>query len=212
MTRSPPRAASRTSSTATTAHSSTPHGALPPPPRAIIPPMAHTSSLTSHRQSPACRLTSPPAPTATRALPTKCISTSPTTGGKAFKGHGEVKITKAGKSLSLIFECVRREEDWKAKFIDRMRLYKDFLENFVQFDSGFEARPQLILVCEDDKHMVETFKEVVKKGMQFENIKVYYTTDLKQNAESLEKSLTEFTKNETTGKFEAKNIEFKILE
>ena len=48
--------------------------------------------------------------------------------------------------------------------------------------------------------------------MQFENIKVYYTTDLKQNAESLEKSLTEFTKNETTGKFEAKNIEFKILE
>ena len=43
-----------------------------------------------------------------------------------------------------------------------MRLYKDFLENFVQFDSGYEARPQLILVCEDDKHMVEVFKEIVK--------------------------------------------------
>ena len=132
--------------------------------------------------------------------------------GKAFKGHGEVKISKSGKTLSLIFECVRREEDWKTKFIDRMRLYKDFLENFVPFDSGFEARPQLILVCEDDKHMVETFKEVVKKGLQFDKIKVYYTTDLKQNAGSLDKSLTEFTKNETTGKFEAKNIEFKILE
>ena len=123
--------------------------------------------------------------------------------GKAFKGRGEVKISKAGKTLSLIFECVRREDDWKTKFIDRMRLYKDFLENFVPFDSGFEARPQLILVCEDDKHMVETFKEVVKKGLQFDKIKVYYTTDLKQNAGSLDKSLTEFTKNETTGKFEA---------
>ena len=36
--------------------------------------------------------------------------------------------------------------------------------------------------------------------------------DLKQNANSLEKSLTEFTKNASTGKFVAKNVEFKILE
>ena len=72
--------------------------------------------------------------------------------------------------------------------------------------------PQLIFVCEDDKHMVETFKEIVKAGLEMEKIKVYFTTDLKQNAESLDKSLTEFTKNETTGKFAAKNVEFKILE
>ena len=132
--------------------------------------------------------------------------------GKTFKGHGEVKIAKGGKALSMIFECIRREDDWKAKFVDRMKLYKDFLENFVPFDSGFETRPQLILVCEDDKHMVETFKEVVKNGLQFEKIKIYYTTDLRQNADTLDKSLTEFAKNESTGKYEAKNIEFKILE
>ena len=93
-----------------------------------------------------------------------------------------------------------------------MRLYKDFLENFVQFDSGYEVRPQLILVCEDDKHMVETFKTIVKNNLNMEKIKLYYTTDLKQNAESLEKSLTEFVKNEDTGKFAAHNVEFKILE
>jgi len=132
--------------------------------------------------------------------------------GKTFKGHGEIVITKAKKSLSLIFECVRREEDWENKFADRMRLYKDFLENFVQFDSGYEVRPQLILVCEDDKHMVETFKTIVKNNLNMEKIKLYYTTDLKQNAESLEKSLTEFVKNEDTGKFAAHNVEFKILE
>ena len=132
--------------------------------------------------------------------------------GKTFKGHGEVKISKAGKSLSMIFECVRREEEWETKFVDRMRLYKDFLENFVPFDSGYESRPQLILVCEDDKHMVETFKEIVKNDLELDKIKIYFTTDLKQNANSLEKSLTEFTKNASTGKFVAKNVEFKILE
>lgn len=132
--------------------------------------------------------------------------------GKTFKGHGEVKLEKSGKSISLIFDCVRREEDWEQKFADRMRLYKDFLENFVPFDSGFEARPQLILVCEDDKHMVESFKVIVKNNLEMEKIKLYFTTDLKQNAGSLEKSLTEFVKNEETGKFSARNVEFKILE
>ena len=132
--------------------------------------------------------------------------------GKTFKGHGEVKIAKSGKSLSLIFECVRREEDWQAKFVDRIRLYKEFLDNFVSFDSGYQTKPQLILVCEDDKHMVETFKEMVKKELVPESAKIYFTTDLKQNSERLDKSLTEFVKNETTGKFSAVNVEFKILE
>ena len=42
-------------------------------------------------------------------------------------------------------------------------MYKEFYENFVQGDSGFSNLPQLILVCEDDKHTAESFKEVVKK-------------------------------------------------
>ncbi len=131
--------------------------------------------------------------------------------GKTFKAHGEVKIEKSGKCLSLLFECVRREEDWKNKFVDRMRLYKDFLENFVQFDSGFEIKPQLILVCEDDKHMVETFKEIVVNHLEMDNYKIYFTTDLKQNASSLDKSLVEFVKDDATGKYKAKNVEFKLL-
>ena len=132
--------------------------------------------------------------------------------GKTFKGHGEVVLSKSGKSISLIFECVRREEDWQSRFVDRMRLYNDFLENFVPMDSGFATRPQLIFVCEDDKHMIETFKEIIKNKLELENIKIYYTTDLRQNEDTLSKSLTEFVKNEKTGKFVSKNIDFKILE
>ncbi len=132
--------------------------------------------------------------------------------GKTIKGHGKIKLTKAGKSLTLILECVRREEDWENRFLDRMKLYKDFYDNFVPMDSGFDMKPQLILVCEDEKHMVETFKELVKNGIQIEGQKFYFTTDLRQNSDTLENSLTTFEKNEETGKFEVKNVKFKILE
>ena len=131
--------------------------------------------------------------------------------GKTIKGHGTIKITKSGKSLSLVFESVRREEDWTNKFADRMRIYKDFLENFVPFDCGFETKPQLIFICEDDKHMVETFKEIVTNKLEIENMKLYFTTDLRQNAEALDKSLVEFIKEEKTGKYKANNVEFKLL-
>ena len=130
--------------------------------------------------------------------------------GKIIKANGEVKLSKNGKGISLIFECVRRDLDWENKFIERMRLYKDFYDNFVQFDCGFQLPPQLIFVCEDDKHTVETFKELVKKGIEIDKIKYYFTTDLKQNSTSLEKSLIEFAKDES-GKYKAKNVEIKLL-
>ena len=130
---------------------------------------------------------------------------------KTIKGHGAVKISKNGKSLSLVFECVRREEEWQEKFKERMRIYKDFLENFVPFDCGFETRPQLILICEDDKHMVETFKEIVTNNLEIQNMKLYFTSDLRQNANTLDKSLVEFVKDETSGKYKANNVEFKLL-
>ena len=91
-----------------------------------------------------------------------------------------------------------------------MKLYKDFYDNFVQFDCGFQLPPQLIFVCEDDKHTVETFKELVKKGIEIDKIKYYFTTDLKQNSTSLEKSLIEFVKDDA-GKYKAKNVEIKLL-
>ena len=130
---------------------------------------------------------------------------------KTFKTHAEITIKKSNKSISLLFEVVRRELGWEEKFVDRMRLFKDFYDNFVQFDSGFEIMPQLILVCEDDKHMVEVFKQIVTNNLLFEKLKIYFTTDLKQNAKTLDKSFIEFVKDDTTGKYKANNIEIKLL-
>ena len=124
--------------------------------------------------------------------------------GKTFKTTGgSVKLTKAGKSIVFLFEVVRREEDWKKKLVDKMQLYKDFYQNFVPGDSDFSMMPQLIFVCEDEKHMAEVFKEMVTQKLEIPEIHLYYTTDLRQNAESLKDTLTEFVLDKASNKYKA---------
>lgn len=132
---------------------------------------------------------------------------------KPFKASGgSVKLTKNNKSISFLFEVVRREEDWKNKLVEKMRLYQDFYDNFVPGDSGFPIMPQLIFICEDEKHTAETFKLIVTKGLEISKIKLYFTTDLRQNKESLEDTLIEFKLDENTNKYKVANVELKLLE
>ena len=90
-----------------------------------------------------------------------------------------------------------------------MRLYKDFYENYVLGDSGFSGIPQLIIVCEDEKHMAEVFKEIVTNQVEIPQIKLYFTTDLRQNEETLENTLVEFKL--VDGKYKMENVELKLL-
>lgn len=132
--------------------------------------------------------------------------------GKVFKTTGgSVKLTKSGKSIVFLFEVVRREDDWQKKLIDKMKLYQDFYKNFVPGDSGFSMMPQLIFICEDDRHMAEVFKEIVTNRLEIEEIKLYYTTDLKQNEEKLIDSLTAFGIDKETNKYKAEKIDLKLL-
>ena len=130
--------------------------------------------------------------------------------GKLFKATGgSVKLTKNKKSIQFVFEVIRREDNWQKKAVDKMRLYKEFYENFVAGDSGFSSIPQLILVCEDEKHMAETFKEIITNQVEIPQIKLYFTTDLRQNKETLEDTLVEFKL--VDGKYKMENIELKLL-
>ncbi len=132
--------------------------------------------------------------------------------GKVFKASGgSVKLTKNGKSLEFLFEVIRRENDWEKKLLDKMKLYKDFYENFQVGDSGYMSLPQLILICEDEKHMAETFKIIVMNNLEINNINLYFTTDLRQNEETLEKTLVEFKLDEETKKYKMENIAVKLL-
>ena len=130
--------------------------------------------------------------------------------GKIFKATGgSVKLTKNNKSIQFVFEVFRREEDWKKKLVDKMKLYQDFYENFVIGDSGFSGLPQLIIVCEDEKHIAEVFREIVTNQVEIPKIKLYFTTDLRQNEETLENTLVEFKL--VDGKYRMENVELKLL-
>ena len=72
--------------------------------------------------------------------------------------------------------------------------------------------PQLIFVCEDDKHAAETFREIVTNKLEIPEIKLYYTNDLKQNAETLDETLIEFVLDESTQKYKAEKVKLKLLE
>lgn len=133
--------------------------------------------------------------------------------GKQFKATGgSVKLTKNNKSISFLFEVIRREDDWKNKLVEKMRLYQDFYDNFIPGDSGFSIIPQLIFICEDEKHTAEAFKLIVTKGLEISKIKLYFTTDLRQNKESLEDTLIEFKLDEATNKYKVAEVELRLLE
>lgn len=133
--------------------------------------------------------------------------------GKTFKTTGgSVKLTKAGKSIVFLFEVVRREEEWQKKLADKVKSYQDFYRNFVPGDSGFSMMPQLLFVCEDEKHMAEVFKEIVTNKLEIPELKLYYTTDLRQNEETLVNTLTEFVLDEQTNKYKAEQVKLKLLE
>ena len=132
--------------------------------------------------------------------------------GKVFKATGgSVKLTKNKKTIQFLFEVIRREEDWEKKLVDKMKLYQDFYGNFQVGDSGFMSMPQLIIVCEDEKHMAETFKTIVMNQVEIPQIKLYFTTDLRQNEETLDKTLVEFKLDETPKKYKMQEVEVKLL-
>jgi len=114
---------------------------------------------------------------------------------------GVVTLNKGGKIKDLMFEAVRREPGWEERFLTKMSLYSEFYEYFNIRDSGFEAPPQLVLVGEDDQHLVEIFKLIVKNKVMLKDCNILYTTDLRQLDETLEKSLISFNYNEERGKY-----------
>ena len=52
---------------------------------------------------------------------------------------------------------------------------------------------------------------IVKNKVEIPEIKLYFTTDLRQNSESLENTLIEFKIDEATNKYKMYNVDVKIL-
>lgn len=129
--------------------------------------------------------------------------------GKTFKPITAIDFTVGKAEVSIAYEIVRRNQGWEEKLTERMLLWKDFYEAFVPGDAGFRSIPQLVFVCEDQKHMAEVFKVLFVNKSLLPSIKYYYTTDLNQNEDSLDKSLYEFVSDGT--QFKINNVSAKFL-
>ena len=129
---------------------------------------------------------------------------------KAFKPIACITLKYGNQDINFVFEAIRRETGWEESLTKRMNQWKNFYSSFVPGDSGFMKPPQLVFLCEDNKHMAEVFKVLVMNNLaNFLNQRFFYTTDLAQNDDSLTKSFFEFVEEE--GKYKIKNLESKLL-
>lgn len=128
-----------------------------------------------------------------------------------FKPLLAITLVKDGKVYDFIFDVIRRNAGWTDKFLEKMMLYQEFYEYFEPKDSGFEKPPQLVIVGEDDAHLIEAFKILVKNKLSLRGIEIYYTTDLRQLDDTLEKSLISFRYDEVKGKYIMDIMEVDLL-
>ena len=96
--------------------------------------------------------------------------------------------------------------------MEKIKLYENFYKNFQAKDCGFDKKPQLIIIGEDDEHIIEIFKNLMKVEAELDGIEVYYTTDLKQLEESLDKSLVAFRMDPVTQRYKLEIIQTPLLE
>jgi len=125
---------------------------------------------------------------------------------------GQVILVKNDIKIDIIFEVVRRNPGWEEKFMEKIKLYENFYKNFQAKDCGFDKKPQLIIIGEDDEHIIEIFKNLKKVEAELDGIEVYYTTDLKQLEESLDKSLVAFRMDPATQRYKLEIIQTPLLE
>lgn len=100
------------------------------------------------------------------------------------KGLIELKYNDA--FAQIILEVPRREENWKEKTLERLKIYESFYKNFQEGDSDFILPPYLLFICEDKRHMAEVYELMVVNKLQFNNI--YFTYDLIQLSDEINKS------------------------
>lgn len=100
------------------------------------------------------------------------------------KGLIELKYNDA--FAQIILEVPRREENWKEKTLERLKIYESFYKNFQEGDSDFILPPYLLFICEDKRHMAEVYELIVVNKLQFNNI--YFTYDLIQLSDEINKS------------------------
>lgn len=124
---------------------------------------------------------------------------------------GQVILIKNDIKVDFVFEVVRRNAGWEEKFMEKIKLYEEFYDNFQAKDCNFDKKPQLVIIGEDDEHLIDIFKAVKKVKAEIKGIELYYTTDLRQLDDELDKTLIVFKLDETTQRYRMEIQEISLL-
>jgi len=124
---------------------------------------------------------------------------------------GTVKLKDDNQELDIIFEVVRRNEEWQTMLAEKLQLYSDFYENFAKNDAGFYEPPKLAFVGEDVNHNAEIFRIIKKVGIVVKDEDMYFTTDLEQLEANLEKTISVFEFDKENNKYRLVQKKMEIL-
>lgn len=125
---------------------------------------------------------------------------------------GQVTLVKNDIKIDFVFEIVRRNPGWEEKLMEKMKLYEEFYDNFQSKDCGFDKKPQLVIVGEDDEHLIEIFKAIKKIKVELKGIEIYYSTDLRQLEPEIDKTLIAFKQDSETGRYRMEMLQVPLLE
>ncbi len=125
---------------------------------------------------------------------------------------GGVTLVKNDIKVDFIFEVVRRNPGWEEKFMEKMKLFEEFYNNYQAKDCGFDKRPQLVIIGEDDEHMIELFKDIKRVNAELKGIELYFSTDLRQLEPEMNKTLINFKQDLETGRYRMEMADIPLLE
>lgn len=129
-----------------------------------------------------------------------------------FKATGGlIKLVDGKKEQNLVFEVIRRNDEWEDKLVEKLNLYAEFYNFFVAKDCGFEVPPQLVIVGEDNEHIGEIFKIIKKAAIPLKDEEMFFTTELKHLADTLEGSLIEFEYNKEANTYKGITVKSSLL-
>ena len=86
--------------------------------------------------------------------------------------------------MSVFVDSIRRDND-DEDLNTRLKIYSEF------FSSGSKGNIDLVLVCEDKKHMAEVYKTILLNNIDIPNL--YFTYDLMLLEEDIATTLFKFT-------------------
>ncbi|NBI07646.1 hypothetical protein [Senegalia massiliensis] len=109
-----------------------------------------------------------------------------------LRPHLEIKLKNStGEIETIFFEVSRLSDGGVEKTLERIKLYKEFINNFKPTPELIKP-PQVVLVGEDDSHLFNLFKNILANKIKLDKSQILYTSDLRIITSDINRSLIRF--------------------